>query len=274
MTKQEETCLDSISYLIVQLCLLQNEPVELFYGKVPKKILKVTKKQNVRDPTFHLSSIKTPELMDKPNLKTARLPPSAPPARPIEHRKWDITNIPHMKKLFIYNFVAMLDEIVSAYPMTRPQENNLPQRKYRDFFLTQPFFNTLIRAIEDLSQNEYSLCHIKYKIADRFVRLCSQLEIVDILLNPILKCLQSKNYRHALESVEIDQIQLYPKQLFFLHECPQFIIQHNFLQQEQIVNSLCKKFIDMTKTVFDKHFLTTGKDHCYSSIRFQVEFSS
>jgi hypothetical protein len=267
MTKQEETCLDSISYLIVQLCLFQNESVEFFYGNVPKKILKA----NVRDPTLHFDSEETSEPLVKPNMKTARLPPSAPPARPIELRKWNITNIPHIKR-FIYNFVATFDEMVSAYPMTQPQEDNLPQRKYRDLFLTQSFFNSLIHAIEDISQNEYSLGHIKYKIADRFVRLCSQLEIVDILLNPILKCLQSKNYRHVLESVQDDQLQPYPKQLFFLHECPQFIIQHNFLQQEQVVNSLCKKFIVMTKTVFDKYFLTTGKNHCYSSIRFQVEF--
>lgn len=258
MTKQEEGCLDSTSYLIAQLCLFQNEPVDLFYGKLPTEILYVTEKPNIRDPTFDGSTLKSSKLMEKPNLKTARLPPNAPPARPVELRRMDITQILGLKK-FPWNFVTMTEELELSYPIAQSSQNNSPPRKYRDVFLTKSLFDTLIRATEDLSRNEYTPCHVKYKVVNRLVRLCSRLDIVDILLSPIMKCLQSKNYLNAFKTVEVNQTQFYPKQLFFIYECPQFIIQHNFIQQEQVANSLCKRYIKATKSLFNEHFLATGR---------------
>ncbi|CAF4178083.1 unnamed protein product [Rotaria sp. Silwood2] len=245
MIKQEEDCFSSTSYLIAQLCLYQNEPIELFYGKVSREIFPVTEKPNPRDECIVKTSRQSNELTEKPNLKTARLPPNAPVARPIELRQPDITKVSKLKK-FSHQFISVSKETQIDQPVIQSNQTELPILKFQDIFLTKLFFDQLTRAIEDLSRNEYPSYHVKYKVIDRFVRLCSKLNIVDELLNPIIKCLCSKYYSDVFQTIQLDQIRLNPKQLFFIHECPQFLVQHDFLQQEKIVDLLCQTIIDAT----------------------------
>jgi hypothetical protein len=257
MTEQENDCFYTTSYFIAQLCLYQNEPVELFYGKVSSEIFPVTEKPNPRDTNVHHINKKPDELMEKPNVKTARLPPTAPPARPIEQTQIDKAKVVRPKK-FLTPIFSTTNETSVDIPPTQSNQIELPTRKYQDLFLTKIFFDQLVCAIEDLSRCEYSSYHIKYKVVDRLVRLCSKLNIVDVLLNPVMKCLLSKFYTDVFQTIELNQIQMTPKQLFFICNCPQFIIQHDFVQQEALVNLLSKPFIEATKLIFDKHLLLTG----------------
>ncbi|CAF1468658.1 unnamed protein product [Rotaria sp. Silwood1] len=89
MTQQEEDCFSATSYLIVQLCLHQKEPTKLFYGEVSTEIFPITEKPNPRDKSAVKTNRESDELTEKPNLKTARLPPDAPAARPFEPRQPD-----------------------------------------------------------------------------------------------------------------------------------------------------------------------------------------
>ncbi|CAF1985684.1 unnamed protein product [Rotaria magnacalcarata] len=254
MIKSEEDCFSSTSYLITQLCLYQNDLVELFYGKISTEIFPVTEKPNPRDENIKKSDRQqSDEVTEKPNMKTACLPPNPRTARPIQNTKFDITKILGVRK-FPHQLTKISKEIQIAPLVSQSNEIQLPARKFQDTFLTKIFFDQLICAIEDLSRNEYSSYHVKYKVIDQLVRLCSKLDVVNIILEPITKCLCSKYYDNAFQTIEWNQIQLNPKQLFFIDRCSQFLIQHDFLQEEKLADSLCKAIIDVTKFIFDKHF--------------------
>jgi len=258
MTQQENDCFDALSYLITQLCLYQNKPIELFYGKISSEIFLVTEKPNPRDENIEKLRKDSDDLMEKPNLKTARLLPRAPTARPIDQTEIHITKISRLKK-FPLRYLTVLDETFIDIPPPKFSRNELPTKSFEEIFLTKIFFEQFRRAIEDLSCNEYSSYNVKYKVLNRLVRLCSQLSIVDSLVNPIMKCLTSKNYHDVFQTIEFNRFQFTPKQLFFIYECPQFLIQHDLLQQETIINSFCGPVIKTAKLIFDKYFSATSK---------------
>ncbi|CAF3730254.1 unnamed protein product [Rotaria sp. Silwood1] len=259
MTQQEEDCFSATSYLIVQLCLHQKKPTKLFYGEVSTEIFPITEKPNPRDKSAVKTNRESDELTEKPNLKTARLPPDAPAARPFEPRQPDVRKISKLKK-FLPPFSPISKISQTILPVFESDGTDQPATNFQDLFLSELFFEQLVRSVEDLSQHVYSSYHIKYKVTDRLVSLCSKLNIVDHLLNPIIKCLCSKYYLDAFQALKSNQIQLNPKQLFYIHRCPQFLIQHDFLQQEKIIRTLYKTIIDVTKPIFDKHLLAIGKD--------------
>jgi hypothetical protein len=255
MKTHEENCFYSISYFITQLCYYRNETIELFYGSISNEVFPVTGKINIRDETINENSRKSNPIAGKPNLKISSLPPSAPKSRPIEQRQLDITEVIHRKK-FSEQILSPSDETITEISIPLPTD--LPSKKYQDIFLTKSFLDKLIRAIEDLSQNDYSPYHIKYKVIDRLVRLCSKLNIIDQLLDPIIKCLRSKFYLQVCTTIQLEQLFFNPKQLFFIYQCPQFIIQHKFQRQEQIPNLLCQTMIEVTKPIADVILSTNG----------------
>jgi hypothetical protein len=265
MTKEEEECLYSTSYLMAQLCLYQNDIIEVFYGNVSAEVLPVTGKPNPRDENINRNNIEPDETMEKPNLKVARLPPSAPIARPVEERQLNIVEVMRRKK-YPSQFILTSNETTLKHPVHESDQAALASTKYQDIFLTASFLDKVARAIDDLSQNEYSPYHVRYKVLDRLVRLCSKLDIADVLLDSVVKCLCSKFYQQVFETIKFDQIRLNPKQLFFIYQCPQFIIQHQFAKQKKIPSFLCKALIDATKSIFDKHFAATSKNLLTSKI--------
>ncbi|CAF1283814.1 unnamed protein product [Rotaria sp. Silwood1] len=255
MRKCEEDCFYSISYLIAQLCLFRNEPITCFYGSISDEITSVTDKINIRDKTIDENSRRSKPIADKPNLKVTCLPSSVPKSRSIEKIQFDMALISHRKKLPI-QFIEPTIEREIEPTVERVIKSDisillqiLPSKKYQDVFLNELFLNKLIRAIDNVSQNEYSLYHIKYKIIDRLIRVCSKLNIVDRLFNPIVACLRSKFYREIFTTIESEQFRLSPKQLFFIYRCSQFIIQHDFQEKEQIPHLLCETMIDATKSI-------------------------
>ncbi|CAF3303668.1 unnamed protein product [Rotaria socialis] len=260
MTKEEDDCFSSMSYFIAQLCLYQNEPSGLIYGDILNEIFPVTEKPNAKGVhILQFNRDPDDEIIDTLNLKTARLKPDAPAARPLEKTKFDVTKIPKLKK-FPHQFMSKTHETQIDSPIIQSNQIELPAKLFQNIFLTKLFFYQLARAINDLSQYEYSSYHVKYKVIDRLVRLCSKLNMIDELIDPIIKCLCSKYYRDAFITIEINQIRLNPKQLFFIYECTQFLVQHNFLDQGKIVGILCKSIIEATKTIFDKHFSAIDTD--------------
>ncbi|CAF4062710.1 unnamed protein product [Rotaria sordida] len=257
MKKCEEDCFYSISYLIAQLCLFRNETLTCFYGSISHEITPVTDKINIRDETIDENSRRSKPIADKPNFKVTCLPPSVPKSRPVEKTQFDMALISHRKK-FPTQFIELTAEKEIEPTVERVIKPDisillqiLPSKKYQDVFLNESFLNKLIRAINDVSQNEYSLYHIKYKVIDRFVRVCSKLNIVDRLFNPIITCLRSKFYREIFTTIESEQLRLSPKQLFFIYQCSQFIIQHDFQEKEQIPHLLCETMIDATESIIE-----------------------
>ena len=266
MKKNEEDCFYSISYLITQLCLYKNETIESFYGSISKEIFSVTDKINIRDETINETSRRSNPIAEKLNLKVARLAPSAPKSRPIEQGQHDITRIIRRKKFHIQMISSSIETIdVPPIILPLPPSTNLSSKKYQEIFLTESFLNKLARAVDDLSQNEYSPYHVKYKVIDRLVRLCSKLNIVDRLIDSIVKCLHSKFYQQTFATIESEQLRLNPKQLFFIYRCSQFIIQYDFVQQEQILISLSRTMINVTNIIIEKILLMNGNLICFLS---------
>ncbi|CAF0897822.1 unnamed protein product [Adineta steineri] len=256
MKKHEEDAFYSISYLITQLCLYHNEYIAVFYGRFLDEIPPVTSKPNIRDETIHYSTGKIKDITEKPNLKTARLYPSAPEARPMEKNSMNLEMIPRPKK-----HPNQLTVVVKKPPppptttATKSSLENLPIKTYQDIFLTSIFFDKLRCAIEDLSETDYPPYHVKYKVIDRLVRLCSKINSVDPICDSIVKCLCSNMYYQMFATIELGQIRLTPKQLFFIYRCPQLIIRHEFISQEVIPKLLCPVMIAKTKFIMDQVFL-------------------
>jgi hypothetical protein len=260
MKKHEEDAFYSISYLVTQLCLHRNQYIELFYGQISDKIFPVTDKPNIRDNTIDNSPRKAKDLTEKPNLKIVRLHPSAPKSRPIEQSKVRLETIPRLKK-YPNRSMVFVKESKTTESTFRAQSSSrdLPVKTYQDVFLTSTFFDKLRRGIDDLSQNEYPPYHIKYKVIDRLVRLCSKMNVVDLLCDSIVKCLCSNLYYQVYAMIEPEQVRLTPKQLFFIYRCPQFIIRHEFRQPERISKLLCPVMVSKTKLIIDQVLLDNGK---------------
>ncbi|CAF1367909.1 unnamed protein product [Rotaria sordida] len=250
MTKCEENCFYTISYLISQLCLYRNETIESFYGSISNETFPITDKINIRDETINENSRKSNLIANKPNLKVTCLSPNVSKSRPIEEIEFDITKVPQKRKFPVQMISSPIKTIVEPATLSL-LSSDLPLKKYQEIFLTKIFLTKLIRAIDDLSQNEYSPYHVKYKVIDRLVRLCSKLNIIDTLIDPIVKCLCSKFYQQIFTTIESEQFRLNPKQLFFIYQCSHFIIQHEFPQQEQIINLLCPTMIHVTKSIIE-----------------------
>ncbi|CAF4969280.1 unnamed protein product [Rotaria sp. Silwood1] len=257
MKKYEEDCFYSISYFVTQICLYENEITQSFYGSISDEIIPVTDKINIRDGTINDDSRRSNVITDKPNLKVIGLLPNAPKSRPSEDELCTITKVIH-RKHFSNQFIAPTVEKIIESPVPSIPLEDLPLKQYRDIFLTEAFLNKFVRAIDDLSENEYSPYHVKYKVIDRLVRLCSKLNIDNPLFNSIVKCLCSKFYRQIFTTIQSEQFRFSPKQLFFIYRCSQFIIQHKFQEQEQVPHLLCENMINVTKPIIEQILTTNG----------------
>ena len=260
MNKFEENAFNSISYFISQLCLHRNEAIESFYGKISDEVFPITQKPNVRDNTINISHHRERDLTGKPNIKVARLQPNAPKARPVQVERAKIDAIPR-RKSHSNRWIQCIGESVIQRPSfsTQLSSRNLPIKTYQEIFLTSTFFDKLEQSINDLSQNEYSPYHVKYKVIDRLVRLCSKMNAVNSLHRSIIKCLCSKIYYQMFGTIEPGQLHLTPKQLFFTYRCPQFIIQHGNQYKDETLQTLCSVMIATTRRIIDQILPCTGK---------------
>jgi hypothetical protein len=136
----------------------------------------------------------------------------------------------------------------------------------KHMFLTGSFFEKLIHDIEEIFKTESPFNALKYKDISRRVRVCTKQEPkeVESLLNPILKCLNSEFYLEVFDKIELSQTKassgvilinqtLAVKHLFFMRDCPEFLFRHDYKQYDDVANSLGKKMLEYTTTIFDKH---------------------
>ena len=144
--------------------------------------------------------------------------------------------------------------------------------------LTQSTIDALIHDIETLVTGEKDSRHrMKFKDISRRVRVCTieDTEHVGSLLNTILKCLDSKFYLEVFENIELSQSRpafgavstnktLADKHLFYMRECPEFLFRHDYKNYNDIANTLGKKMLEHTTTIFEKHlpvlFTDQGND--------------
>ena len=260
MKKNEEDALYAISYFVTQLCLHRNRAIVSFYGRISDKVFPVTENPNQRDITHDQSDRGAKDLTEKPNLKVACLQPSAPQSRPMDYSKLYFDTIPRRKKN-IYQSISFTKEPVETNQSsvtTQSASHNLPIKAYQDIFLTSTFFDKLRRGIDDLSQNEYPQYHVKYKVIDRLVRLCSKMNTIDSLCDSIVKCLCSKVYQQTFATIELEQLRLTPKQLFFIYRCPQVFITIEHQQQKKLTRSLCPVMITRTAFIIDEVLSNNG----------------
>ncbi|CAF2965236.1 unnamed protein product [Rotaria sp. Silwood2] len=231
MSLEEEQCFYAISYLIAHLCLYRNETLVNFY---------------LQSTTKHPREFELPidqHVTDKISL---------------------INHSPHVElrktKIIADKLINnLMDEKPSTLPISDSNGSHTSacaiKKSYEDIFLTKQILVKLACSISDLAENEYGPYHVKYKVIDRLVRLCTKLtEIdVDLLLHPIIQCLHSKFYLAIFDTVNLRQPIFDPKQSFFIRECFNFIDQHGYKQQTKIAEKLCKQMLENTKDIFAKH---------------------
>ncbi|CAF1313171.1 unnamed protein product [Rotaria sp. Silwood1] len=150
----------------------------------------------------------------------------------------------------------------SGFAKTLAEE--APQVKLR--FINDTFLNNLQREIEHLSTTEYDSNKLKYKNAGRRVRVVAAQETSEVepLLDPIIKCLESNFYLKVYENIDLSQTKaksgvvsnnrcLAAKHLFFMRECPEFLIRHDYKRRKDIANTLGRTMLENTETIFKQH---------------------
>ncbi|CAF1282158.1 unnamed protein product [Didymodactylos carnosus] len=269
MTKVEEQCFYEISYLVAHLCLYRNESLTCFYTrgtiKHPNE-LKIIDDKHTADKIPRINHYK--HIVPSTKVIASKL-------IEIDNQKDIVDNISHINhhqhtlvplvKLVGGKLITLKTEVVASQPKYEisaplPKEVEKPSLKYdkqsyQDIFITKRFLTKLAQTINDLAKNEYDAQHVIYKVVDRLLRLCSKLNDIDIdlLLDPIVRCLLSKYYLTVFDTVDLRQPLFDPKQLFFICECPDFIVQHGYKRQNKIAMELCKPMLKNTQLIFAKH---------------------
>ncbi|CAF4634849.1 unnamed protein product [Rotaria sp. Silwood1] len=201
MLPEEEQCFYAISYLIAHLRLYRNETLVNLYAQT------TTKHQRELELPMDYHVAAKVSLINHSSY--------------VQLRKTKII----ADRLLIDNLV---DKESSTVPVTKSNVGQIsayPVKKYEnlsyeDIFLTKQILFKLACSISDLAENEYEPYHVKYKVMDRFVRLCTKLTEtnIDLLLCPIVQCLHSKFYLTVFNIVNLRQPIFDPRQSFFIRE--------------------------------------------------------
>jgi len=136
--------------------------------------------------------------------------------------------------------------------------------KYR--FITESFLQKLIRDIEYFSTHDEQADKSKYKDVSRRIRVCTKQETneVESLLDPIIACLNSNYYIKTYEKIELSDAKfisgpahnnrnLAAKHLFFMRDCPEFLIRHDYKRQHEMRPPLCRKMLENADTIFKEY---------------------
>ncbi|CAF0948974.1 unnamed protein product [Rotaria sordida] len=127
---------------------------------------------------------------------------------------------------------------------------------YEKIFFTELFIKKFVRLIEnDIVINNYESYHIKYKIIDRLLHVFIKLNDIDkrLILDSIVKCLESKIYTNLYKTINLSQHILNPQQSFFMYTCPKFIRLCSYKRQDDISNVLSKSIIKYHDDIFEKY---------------------
>lgn len=134
-------------------------------------------------------------------------------------------------------------------------EEIIQEISYQKVFLAKSFFDKLIRIItDDLAINDYEPYHIKYKVIGSLLGLCTELNSInhDILIEPVVQCLQSEQYIKGYETLDLRESTLNPKQSFFINKCSQFIRIHGYQRQDEISHALCEVMLRYSNSIFEQ----------------------
>lgn len=159
-----------------------------------------------------------------------------------------------------------------AFGMNTSSEQQAEPISYEKIFITKSLLDKLARIISnDLAINDYEAYNVKYKVIGRLIGLCRELNntAYNVLLDSIIRCLRTDQYRNIYETIDLQELITNPKQNFFIYECPKFICQYYDQRQDEISDTLCEFIFEHSKTIFEKHLplllkndpLKTSKKH-------------
>lgn len=127
---------------------------------------------------------------------------------------------------------------------------------YERIFFPDKFVSKFVQLIEkDLCKNEYSAYHIKYKLADRLLRLWMNLQTTPHkpILDAVCQCLLSPMYLRVYEGVDLRNPMLSAQQSFFLYQCPKFVRLMSGSRQAEISRDLCEKILRDANEILRKY---------------------
>ncbi|CAF4688559.1 unnamed protein product [Rotaria sp. Silwood1] len=162
-----------------------------------------------------------------------------------------IVNLCLHKNIVTSNFFIANNEKLN--PTNEEKYNPI---SYQKIFLTKSFFQKFIKLItDDLIIIDYQPFHVKYKVIHRLLHLCIELNEIDhsLLIQPIIQCLKSNFYFNTFKTIDLRQTNFNPKQLFFIYECAEFIIQRCLKQHDQLSDSLCSPMLDYSRDILKQH---------------------
>ncbi|CAF3610923.1 unnamed protein product [Rotaria sordida] len=123
-----------------------------------------------------------------------------------------------------------------------------------------PFLEKLIQDIEHLSKHSYKPNEQRYRDAAQQIRVCTNEETneVEVLLDPIIACLSSKYYRDVYEKIivsyaKISKSNLAAKHLFFMRDCPEFLLRHDYKRQDEVAALLCMKMLNNAEFILEQN---------------------
>ncbi len=106
----------------------------------------------------------------------------------------------------------------------------------------------------------------KYKRVVQRLRVCTKQNTLEVesLLAPVIECLKSRFYLSVFENIELTQAKvasgamlnnrtLAPKHIFFMRECPEFLIQHDYQRKDDTNDLLTTNMLQTTVTIFEQH---------------------
>ncbi|CAF1587535.1 unnamed protein product, partial [Adineta ricciae] len=163
-----------------------------------------------------------------------------------------IDNLPEAKRITIIDY-------------GRTYEGEGLQVQYS--FLTKEILSKLIGDIDTISWRGYRFDENDYKRVSKSLRICTKqnTQEVESLIKPVIKCLNSSNYMEVFENVELSggklasgsihtNRSLAARHLFFMRECPEFLIQHHYPEEsESEMKSLMDNMMSNTRRIFQDH---------------------
>lgn len=164
--------------------------------------------------------------------------------------RWQEKNkILHDKHQYLCReIVDILSKLISYLKDT---DQMLKFSSFQEFFLDQPFFQSLSALLKDLSENSshYQSNDDMLKSLNEFIGLIQWYQSdhdeirndqnMLLLIDPIIKCLSSLTYIEVFKQLNIESRESTPLQEFFLQRCPCYTVWYRGKAQLTIIRQLC-----------------------------------
>ena len=173
---------------------------------------------------------------------------------------------------FVASLCTFKNRMVTSFFMNNNEHLN-PEKKtkvnllsYGQIFFTEKFIEKYVELLKHIcnskaKSNDYD---VKYKVIARLLHIFTKLDDINhvLILEGIIRCIQSEIYGQLYEQPDINQSILTPKQLFFMYECPKYICLRHHKHNDGTAVSICRSMIsEFRPDRFQKYLFEQESDY-------------